>query len=105
MLLQHNYNSSDPYLRPVFPFFDKVRRYCWNITWIVLCRWTPNPMHRWRALIMRAFGAKLGKKNSIYPTCKVWAPWLLETEDVATIGPGVEIYNPGGVCLGHHSVL
>ncbi|WP_211225010.1 putative colanic acid biosynthesis acetyltransferase [Spirosoma spitsbergense] len=29
----------------------------------------------------------------------------METEDVVTIGPEVEIYNPGGVYLGHHAIL
>jgi putative colanic acid biosynthesis acetyltransferase WcaF len=30
---------------------------------------------------------------------------MLETEDVVTIGPGVELYNPAGLYLGHHSIL
>jgi putative colanic acid biosynthesis acetyltransferase WcaF len=105
MLSHHDYNSSDPYLRPVFPFLDKLRRHCWSATWVLLCKWTPNPMHIWRISILRLFGAKIGQKNFIYPTCKIWAPWLLETGDVVAIGPGVEIYNPGGARLGHHSVI
>jgi putative colanic acid biosynthesis acetyltransferase WcaF len=30
---------------------------------------------------------------------------LLETEDVVTIGPHSEVYNPGGVKLGHHTIV
>lgn len=105
MLSYHSADSSDGYLRPVFSFSNKLRRFCWNITWLLLCRWTPNPMHRWRVFIVRAFGGKIGDKNVIYPDCKIWAPWLLETEEIVTIGPGVEIYNPGGVYLSHHVIL
>lgn len=105
MLSTHDINNSDAYLRPSFSLTDKIRRLGWNITWILLCRWTPKPLHRWRVNVLRVFGAKLGQNNLIYPNCKIWAPWLLETEDVVTIGPGVEIYNPGGVYLGHHSIL
>jgi putative colanic acid biosynthesis acetyltransferase WcaF len=55
--------------------------------------------------VLRLFGGKIGNTNFIYPSCKIWAPWLLETEDVVTIGPRVEVYNPGGVKLRHHSIL
>ncbi len=105
MISSHDSNNPDAYLRPVFSTADKVRRYLWKIVWILLCRWTPNPLHKWRVLVLRFFGAKLGKKNFVYPSCKIWAPWLLKTEEIVTIGPGVEIYNPGGVYLGHHSIL
>ncbi|RKR82262.1 putative colanic acid biosynthesis acetyltransferase WcaF [Mucilaginibacter gracilis] len=96
---------SDAFLKPSFPFRDKLRRFFWNISWLMLCRWTPKPMHAWRAMVVRSFGAKIGRDNHIYPTCKIWAPWFLETSDVVTIGPGVEVYNPGGVKMEHHSIL
>lgn len=105
MLSSHTYSSPDPYLRPSFSIRNKLRRLLWGISWRLLCQWTPNPMHAWRIWVLRQFGAKIGQTNFIYPTCKIWAPWLLETEDVVTIGSGVEIYNPGGVYLGHHAIL
>ena len=105
MFSSHNINDPDAYLRPSFSTNNKLHRLFWLTTWFVLCRWTPNPMHRWRILILRLFGAKIGSNNFVYPSCKIWAPWLLDTGDVVTIGPGVEIYNPGGVKLGHHSIL
>lgn len=105
MFSNHDIDSPDGYLRPVFPFADKLRRYCWTIVWCVFCRWTPNPMHKWRIWFLRLFGAKIGASNFIYPTCRIWAPWLLQTGEVAAIGPGAEIYNPGGVRMGHHAVI
>ncbi|MFP5437186.1 MAG: putative colanic acid biosynthesis acetyltransferase [Bacteroidia bacterium] len=104
-MLSHDINNEDAYKRPVFSTKSKLKRLLWQITWALLCRYTPAPLHGWRCFILRLFGAKIGKSNFIYPSCKIWAPWLLETEDVATIGPGVEVYNPGTVFLGHHSIL
>jgi putative colanic acid biosynthesis acetyltransferase WcaF len=105
MISSHDINNPDAYQRPVFSFGNKVKRYLFMLSWTLLCRWTPNPLHAWRVLILKLFGAKMGKTNYVYPNCRIWAPWLLETEDIVTIGPGVEIYNPGGVFLGHHVIL
>ena len=105
MISYHDSSHSDAYLRPTFSLVDRLRRYCWNIAWLLLCQWTPKPLHQWRVAILRLFGARMGRQNFVYPDCKIWGPWLLQTEDVVTIGPGVEIYNPGGVRLGHHSIL
>lgn len=94
----------DPYKVPVFSLGNKVRRMVWSIAWTVLCRWTPRPLHFWRVTVLRLFGASMGRENAVYPSARIWAPWLLSTEDVVTIGPEVEVYNPGGVHLGHHSI-
>lgn len=104
-MISHQNNHQDAYVRPSFSVINKLRRFIWKLSWFLLCSWTPNPLHAWRCFVLRIFGAKIGKTNFIYPNCKIWAPWLLETEDVVTIGPGVEIYNPGGLFLGHHSIL
>jgi putative colanic acid biosynthesis acetyltransferase WcaF len=104
-MLAHSKFDEDAYKRPVFTTKDKIKRMIWELTWLFFCQWTPKPLHRWRIFVLRSFGAKIGKSNFIYPNCKIWAPWLLETEDVVTIGPNVEVYNPGGVYLKHHAIL
>jgi putative colanic acid biosynthesis acetyltransferase WcaF len=95
----------DPYLKTAFSFSNKIKRFFWVICWNLFCRWTPVPFHAWRVLFVKLFGGKIGRENYIYPSCKIWAPWLLETEYLVTLGPGVEIYNPGGLSIGHHSIL
>lgn len=105
MVTRHDLNNEDGYQRPVFSTTNKIKRAIWHITWLVLCKWTPSPLHSWRIFILRMFGARMGNSNFIYPTCKIWAPWNLVTEAVVTIGPGVEIYNPATVYLGHHTIL
>lgn len=105
MLTTHSSNQEDAYKKPQFSVKNKLKRLLWNLTWFLLCRFSPVPFHSWRCFILKLFGAKLGRSNFIYPNIKIWAPWLLETDDVATIGPRVEIYNPGGVFIGDHVIL
>ena len=95
----------DPYLRPAFTFRNKVRRAFWTISWFVLFLPSPVPLFGWRSFLLRRFGARIGSRNFIYPSARIWAPWLLETEAVVTIGRGAEVYNPGGVVLRQHSII
>lgn len=92
-------------LRPVFGVRDKIIRLVWMIVWKLAFRYTPTPLHTYRCWLLRCFGATLGSQNFVYPSAKIWAPWLLKTEDVVTIGPNCEIYNPGGIVLGHHTII
>lgn len=101
----HDKNSLDPLVRPTFGPMNRIRRLSWQLTYLVAFRYTPTIMHGWRCLVLRTFGARLGRRNFIYPSAQIWAPWLLETGDVVTIARGVEVYNPGGVFLGHHTIL
>jgi putative colanic acid biosynthesis acetyltransferase WcaF len=101
----HNSQSPDPLLRPMQSKSDQLRRLVWSIVWNVCCRWTPTPLHGWRCFILRLFGARLGPSNFVYPSARIWAPWLLETEDVVTLARDVSVYNVGGVKLGSHAIV
>lgn len=105
LLSAHSPDSDDPLLRPVYGWKFRARRLCWALSWMLLCRPTPPPLHYWRCAVLRLFGARLGKINFIYPSARIWAPWLLETGDLVTIGRGAEIYNPGGASLGHRTII
>lgn len=100
-----NTADDDALKRPIFGFKSKMLRLIWGVVWFSLFRFSPVFFHGWRALLLKLFGARIGISNFIYPTAKIWAPWKLETGDVVTLGPGVEVYNPGGVRLGHHTII
>ena len=101
----HSPDSDDPLLRPIYGWQHRAKRLIWVLTWMFLFRPTPPPLHNWRCFLLRLFGAKLGKINFVYPTARVWAPWLLETGDLVTLGRGAEVYNPGGVTLGSRTII
>jgi putative colanic acid biosynthesis acetyltransferase WcaF len=101
----HSPDSNDPLLRPVYSWQFRAKRLVWIMVWMIFFRPTPPPLHNWRCALLRLFGAKLGKINFVYPTARIWAPWLLETGDLVTIGRGAEVYNPGGVSLGSRTII
>ena len=102
---QHSADHADALMRPAQSWKNKIGRALWNVTWTLLCRSTPPGMHRWRCWMLRLFGAKIGKNNFIYPSARVWAPWLLETGDVVTLAQKTFVYNVGGVTIGHHAIV
>jgi putative colanic acid biosynthesis acetyltransferase WcaF len=97
--------AKDPYLRPAFSVQNRIRRQIWNICWLILYRLSPRPFHAWRALLLRAFGAKMGPNCHFYPGSKVWAPWNLDCADQVTAGDGAEIYNPAPMRFGSHAIV
>lgn len=99
---QDDYNG---FFKPEFSLYNRFLRLLWIVVWKLFCSWTPRPFHSWRCFVIRCFGGTIGNNNFIYPTCKIWAPWLLITEDVVTIGPDVELYNPAGAYLQDHCII
>jgi putative colanic acid biosynthesis acetyltransferase WcaF len=97
--------NTDAYLRPAFPLAIRVKRLAWNAVWLLLYRPSPRSFHGWRAMLLRAFGARMGAKCHFYPGSKVWAPWNLVCDDQVTAGDAAEIYNPSQITLGSHAIL
>jgi putative colanic acid biosynthesis acetyltransferase WcaF len=98
-------SAADPYLRAQTTLGNRIVRTIWGIAYILLFRVTPRPLHAWRACVLRCFGARIGKDTRIYPDCRIWAPWNLRCDDVATIGSEAEIYNVALVHLQHHAIV
>ena len=96
---------SDPYLRPAFSRGNRAKRLLWNVCWLLLYRPSPRPLHAWRSMLLRLFGAQMGPNCHFYPASKVWAPWNLHCADQVTAGDGAEIYNPAPVHLGSHAIM
>jgi len=97
--------ADDPYLRPAFSIQDRLRRLAWNICWSLFYRLSPRPLHSWRVLLLRTFGAKMGPNCHFYPASRVWAPWNLVCADLVAAGDGAEIYNPAPMRFGSHAIL
>jgi putative colanic acid biosynthesis acetyltransferase WcaF len=95
----------DPYLVPAFPLRNRLARAAWGFVYVVFFRISPRPLHRWRAFLLRCFGAKLANDVHIYPKAQIWAPWNLVCADHATIADEAIVYNPAGVSLGSHAIV
>jgi putative colanic acid biosynthesis acetyltransferase WcaF len=102
---EHITTGDDPYTRPAFSLGNRAARLLWNLIWLLLYRPSPRPLHAWRAMLLRLFGARLGPDCHFYPASRVWAPWNLDCADHVAAGDGVEIYNPSLMRLGSHVIL
>ncbi len=90
---------------PSFSLGNRLLRVVWMAAWLVLARFTPPPLHGWRRLILRAFGAKVGKGARVHASVLIWLPGNLELGDNVLIGPGVRLYNQGRIVIGARSVI
>lgn len=95
----------DPTLVPMSSLRSRIGRLFWGVCWLLLYRTSPRPFHAWRAMLLRAFGAKLGEKCHFYPGSKVWAPWNLRCEDRVTLADDAEVYNPSPIFFGSHAIV
>ena len=84
---------------------NKLARGVWHLVWLVLFRPTPRPLHAWRCLLLRLFGAKLGKAVHPYPSARIWAPWNLEMGDHSCLSENVDCYCVERVTIGAYSTV
>lgn len=94
-----------PYRIQNLSIANKVARTVWQVFWLLLYRPTPRIFHPWRCLLLRLFGARLGKGVHPYPSARVWAPWNLEMGDHACLSEGVDCYCVAKVRIGAHSTV
>lgn len=83
---------------------DKLFRAIWRISWAVLFRPSPTPLHSWRRVLLRLFGATIGHGVRIYPACRIWAPWNLTVGAGATIGPAT-LYNVAEMVICGNAII
>jgi putative colanic acid biosynthesis acetyltransferase WcaF len=90
---------------PSFSLRNRLMRVIWHACWLLLCRFTPPPLHRWRALVLRCFGARVGQGARVHASVRIWLPANLELGAAVLIGPGVRLYNQGHIRIGAGTVV
>ena len=87
-----------------FTLRNRIYRLTWAATWRLLASWTPPPLHGWRRLLLRLFGAKIAPTAGIYPSARIWSPANLEVGDYAFIGPRVTVYSMAKITFAPYSL-
>lgn len=77
----------------------------WWLVQATLFRGSPQFAYRFRAKLLRLFGAKIGKNTVIRPTATITYPWKVSIGDNSWIGDDVVIYSLGPISIGNHSVV
>ena len=99
-------NPDAPYLGrnciTPYPKAEILRRWLWLFVQSTLFRWSPRPLHGFRAWLLRLFGADIPSPTQvvIFPTVRVMFPWKLQLAPRSMVGPFVNLYNLGPIRLG-----
>lgn len=88
-----------------FSLKNRITRVFWSLIENSLFRYSPRICFRWRAFLLRSFGAKIGSGTHIYPKVKTWAPWNIIIGDDTGIADGVTLYSQNLITIGSRCVL
>jgi len=97
-----NVESQNPFYTSPHSLKARVLRVLWQVVWAVLFVSSPRPFHGWRQFLLRVFGARIGKGNHFYPTCRIPEPWKIVVGNYSCVGPGALLYASGGITIGSY---
>jgi putative colanic acid biosynthesis acetyltransferase WcaF len=83
---------------------ELLRRVLWALA-KPLFRFSPRVFFGWRRLLLRLFGARVGRAVNIYNTAVIYFPWNLEIGDWSSIGEHALVYNLGTVRIGSNCTI
>lgn len=95
----------DSFTEPSFSLNNRFARLLWKMSASIFFRYSPTPFFKWRAFLLRMFGAKVGKGTHVYPYVKIWAPWNLDLGDECGIANGVNLYCQAKIAVGRRTVI
>ena len=56
-------------------------------------------------MLLRLFGARIGRHAHVYPSARIYLPWNLSLGDQASIGEWALIYNLGPITIGDRATV
>lgn len=66
---------------------------------------SPRPLWGWRRILLRAFGAEVGRDVHLFPSVKITIPWNLVLEDQCAIGDRAILYALGSIKIGARATI
>ncbi|MGX1166170.1 putative colanic acid biosynthesis acetyltransferase WcaF [Bradyrhizobium sp. USDA 372] len=77
----------------------------WQTVQQTLFAWSPQPAYGWRRLLLRLFGAEVGRGVRVRPTARVTYPWKVKLGHHCWIGDNAELYSLGAITIGENAVI
>ena len=102
----HRYQQLEDFRVP--SGFRGRSKICVELWWLVqatLFALSPQAMYSWRALLLRLFGARIGRQTIIRPSVRIPYPWKLTIGDYSHIGDEVHLYTYGEIEIGDRVVV
>lgn len=82
----------------------QIARVLWGAT-APLFRLSPRPFWGWRRMLLRSFGAKIGREVHVYPTVNIAMPWNVEIGDQCAVGDRAILYALGPITIGPRATV
>jgi len=64
-----------------------------------LFAWSPRPFWAWRRVLLRLFGARIGREVHVYPNVRIAMPWNLTIGDHSAVGDRATLYALGSITI------
>jgi putative colanic acid biosynthesis acetyltransferase WcaF len=84
---------------------QKVARMIWAMVETTLFRLSFHNWYPWRAMLLRMFGAKIGRNARIRRTVRIEIPWNLHLGDDVIVGDGAILYALGPITIGDRVMI
>ena len=87
---------------------SKIARTAWNVVWTLFARHTPEHsrlFNKWRIMVLRMFGAKIGQGCVVKSSCEIWQPWKLEIGDYVALSEHVICYTVDRIKIGSQTAV
>ena len=97
--------NQNTFTGPSFSLKNRLFRVVWNLTYLILFRFSPIYFFGWRSFILKCFGAEIGGGVHIYPAVKIWAPWNLKIGRQSGIASSSVLYSQAKITIGEKSVI
>lgn len=84
------------------------REYLGRALWALatpLFRCSPRPLFGWRRLLLRCFGARVGRAVHVDPSARIEIPWNLDLGDGAAVGAHAWLYSLGPIRIGARATV
>lgn len=83
---------------------EQIGRVLWGLVQ-PLFYFSPRPVWGWRRILLRAFGARVGRNVHIYPSARLTIPWNLDLGDHCAIGDQAILYALGPITIGQRATI
>lgn len=83
---------------------EQMGRVLWGLA-VPLFRLSPRPLWGWRRVLLRIFGARVGRNVNIYPTVLITIPWNLDLGNGCAVGDRVILYALGPISIGKRATI
>ncbi len=100
-------NGPKPVQRERWPYspVTYLRRAVWRLVWFTVWRLAHWRLIGVRSVILRVFGARVGRGTALRASTWIEMPWQLALGDRCLLGEDVKIYNLGEISIGDDTVV